>query len=63
MTMPQPLSPLEGETSPKATEGVASEGTSRSVHGVAKNAPRAAALTPPGRFAATLPSRGRANPV
>ncbi len=45
------LSPLEGEMSPKATEGVTSEGTA-----VASST---AARTPPGRFAATLPSRGR----
>jgi excinuclease ABC subunit B len=46
------ISPLEGEMSPKATEGVASEGTS--------NKPSSAAgTTPPGGSAATLPSRGR----
>jgi hypothetical protein len=60
MTKPQPLSSLEGEMSPKATEGVASEGTCLDA---ASKAPRAAALTPPGRFAATLPSRGRAKPA
>lgn len=48
------LSPLEGEMSPKATEGVISEGTART--------PSAAVRTPPGRFAATLPSRGRGTP-
>ena len=45
------ISPLEGEMSPKATEGVASEGTA--------TAPSATGLTPPGGFAATFPSRGR----
>jgi 5-oxoprolinase (ATP-hydrolysing) len=45
------ISPLEGEMSPKATEGVASEGTA--------SASSTAATTPPGGFAATLPSRGR----
>jgi xanthine dehydrogenase accessory factor len=45
------LSPLEGEMSPQATEGVPSEGTSIR--------PSTTASTPPGRFAATLPSRGR----
>jgi hypothetical protein len=42
---------LEGEMSAKPTEGAASEGSSiRS---------SMAAATSPGRFAATLPSRGR----
>jgi amidase len=41
------FSPLEGEMSAKPTEGVLSEGTAT------------AATTPPGGFAATLPSRGR----
>lgn len=45
------LSPLAGEMSAKRTEGVASEGTARKS--------RTAARTPPGRFAATLPARGR----
>ncbi len=44
MRQVQKVSPLEGEMSPKATEGVVSEGT---------------IVTPPGRYAATLPSRGR----
>jgi glycyl-tRNA synthetase beta chain len=43
-----PISPLEGEMSPQATEGVTSDGTASTV-----------ATTPPGGFAATLPSRGR----
>jgi xanthine dehydrogenase accessory factor len=42
--------PLEGEMS-EPTEGVASEDASFK--------PSTAALIPPGRFAATLPSRGR----
>ncbi|MEZ5805528.1 MAG: xanthine dehydrogenase accessory protein XdhC [Rhizobiaceae bacterium] len=46
------FSPLEGEMPAKRAEGVTSEGT-------AKEAPSTAARTPPGRFAATLPSRGR----
>jgi hypothetical protein len=51
MTGANIFSPLEGEMSAKPTEGVASKGTSiRS---------STAALTPSGRFAATLPSRGR----
>ncbi|MCV3238362.1 xanthine dehydrogenase accessory protein XdhC [Mesorhizobium sp. ZC-5] len=45
------FSPLEGEMAAKQPEGVPSEGT--------VSTPRAAAATPPGRFAATLPSRGR----
>ena len=45
------FSPLEGEMAAKQPEGVLSEGTAR--------ASSTAATTPPGRFAATLPSRGR----
>ena len=45
------LSPLEGEMAAKQPEGVTSEGTA--------TMPRTAATTPPGRFAATLPSGGR----
>ncbi|WP_192250856.1 xanthine dehydrogenase accessory protein XdhC [Mesorhizobium silamurunense] len=45
------FSPLEGEMAAKRPEGVLSEGTTR--------APGTAATTPPGGFAATLPSRGR----
>jgi len=45
------FSPLEGEMAAKRPEGVLSEGTAR--------ASRTAAATPPGGFAATLPSRGR----
>jgi hypothetical protein len=44
------FSPLEGEMSAEPTEGVASQGTS---------VRPSTAATPPGRFAATLPSRGR----
>jgi hypothetical protein len=51
MTRADALSPFAGEMSPKATEGVTSEGTA----GTSSTAAR----TPPGRFAATLPSRGR----
>ncbi|MER8641909.1 xanthine dehydrogenase accessory protein XdhC [Mesorhizobium sp. M1252] len=45
------FSPLEGEMAAKRPEGVLSGGTAR--------ASRTAAATPPGGFAATLPSRGR----
>ncbi|WP_292659278.1 XdhC family protein, partial [Mesorhizobium sp.] len=45
------FSPLEGEMSAKPTEGVPSEGTARALSPVDP--------TPPGGFAATLPSRGR----
>ena len=45
------LSPLEGEMAAKQPEGVLSEGTT--------NRSSTAARTPPDRFAATLPSRGR----
>ncbi|KQU78777.1 excinuclease ABC subunit B [Mesorhizobium sp. Root102] len=45
------ISPLEGEMSPKATEGVAAEGTTKTSNPVEP--------TPPGGSAATLPSRGR----
>ncbi|MER9230649.1 xanthine dehydrogenase accessory protein XdhC [Mesorhizobium sp. M0622] len=45
------FSPLEGEMAAKRPEGVVSEGTAR--------ASSTAAATPPGGFAATLPSRGR----
>lgn len=45
------FSPLEGEMSAKPTEGVLSEGTARALSPVDP--------TPPGSFAATLPSRGR----
>ncbi|TPN40260.1 5-oxoprolinase [Mesorhizobium sp. B2-3-3] len=48
------FSPLEGEMSAKPTEGVISEGTARTSHPVEP--------TPPGGFAATLPSRGREGP-
>ncbi|MCV3209085.1 hydantoinase B/oxoprolinase family protein [Mesorhizobium sp. YC-39] len=48
------LSPLEGEMSAKPTEGGLSEGTARSSNPVDP--------TPPGGFAATLPSRGRESP-
>ena len=44
------ISPLEGEMAGRP-EGVTSEGTT--------NRSSTAAQTPPGRFAATLPSRGR----
>ncbi|TIO77723.1 MAG: xanthine dehydrogenase accessory protein XdhC [Mesorhizobium sp.] len=47
----QLISPLEGEMAAKRPEGVLSGGTIR--------APSTAAATPPGGFAATLPSRGR----
>ncbi|PBC10035.1 xanthine dehydrogenase accessory protein XdhC [Mesorhizobium sp. WSM3859] len=47
----QMLSPREGEMAAKRPEGVASEGTAK--------VPSAARVTPPGGFAATLPSRGR----
>ncbi|SIT56686.1 UvrABC system protein B [Mesorhizobium prunaredense] len=47
------ISPLEGEMSPKATEGI---GKGSAQH---KGTPSAAAPTPPGGSAATLPSRGR----
>jgi len=50
----QVFSPLEGEMSPKATEGIASGGTAKFRSGTA-------AATPPDGFAATLPSRGRGN--
>ncbi|TIL72756.1 MAG: 5-oxoprolinase [Mesorhizobium sp.] len=49
-----PISPLEGEMSAKPTEGVISEGTARASNPVEP--------TPPGGFAATLPSRGRESP-
>lgn len=45
------FSPLEGEMSPEATEGVFAEGTARASSPVDP--------TPPDGFAATLPSRGR----
>ncbi|MER9212649.1 xanthine dehydrogenase accessory protein XdhC [Mesorhizobium sp. M0663] len=45
------FSPLEGEMAAKRPEGVVSEGTA--------SASSTAAATPPGGFAATLPSRGR----
>jgi xanthine dehydrogenase accessory factor len=45
------FSPLEGEMAAKRPEGVLSEGTT--------NAPSPVVPTPPGGFAATLPSRGR----
>src|SRR5262245_43267146 len=45
------ISPLEGERSPKATEGVATKGSA--------TASVATGVTPPGGLAATLPSRGR----
>ncbi|WP_254024504.1 xanthine dehydrogenase accessory protein XdhC [Mesorhizobium ventifaucium] len=45
------FSPLEGEMASERPEGVVSEGTAR--------ASSTAAATPPGGFAATLPSRGR----
>ncbi|TPM30800.1 hydantoinase B/oxoprolinase family protein [Mesorhizobium sp. B2-3-5] len=48
------FSPLEGEMSAKPTEGVISEGTARTSHPVEP--------TPPGGFAATLPSTGREGP-
>jgi hypothetical protein len=56
------LSPLEGEMSPKATEGVASEGTSLNLRQSRRIMSLAAALTPPDRplkRPATLPSSGR----
>ncbi|WP_376706078.1 hydantoinase B/oxoprolinase family protein [Mesorhizobium sp. ISC25] len=49
-----PISPLVGEMSAKPTEGVISEGTARASNPVEP--------TPPGGFAATLPSRGRESP-
>ncbi|MER8605437.1 xanthine dehydrogenase accessory protein XdhC [Mesorhizobium sp. M1233] len=45
------FSPLEGQMAAKRPEGVVSEGTA--------SASSTAAATPPGGFAATLPSRGR----
>ncbi|MER8747804.1 excinuclease ABC subunit UvrB [Mesorhizobium sp. M1050] len=45
------ISPLEGEMSPKTTEGVVTEGTAGTSNPVEP--------TPPGGSAATLPSRGR----
>ncbi|WP_214469832.1 hydantoinase B/oxoprolinase family protein [Mesorhizobium sp. dw_380] len=48
------LSPLEGEMAAKRSEGVISEGTARTSRPVDP--------TPPGGFAATLPSRGRESP-
>jgi hypothetical protein len=51
MQIARAFSPLEGEMAAKRPEGVASEGTA--------NRSRTADATPPGRFAATLPSRGR----
>ncbi|NGN41011.1 5-oxoprolinase [Mesorhizobium sp. CGMCC 1.15528] len=51
-----PISPLEGEMSPKATEGVG-QGSAR-----LKVTSSTAATTPPGDFVATLPSRGRETP-
>jgi xanthine dehydrogenase accessory factor len=50
MVRASPFSPLEGEMAPKRPEGVAPDGTA--------TVPRTAAWTPPGRFAATLPSGG-----
>jgi xanthine dehydrogenase accessory factor len=52
------LSPLEGEMSPEATEGVAAAVRRPNLTG-REEASSTAATTPPGRFAATLPSRGR----
>ncbi|WP_287210849.1 hydantoinase/oxoprolinase family protein, partial [Mesorhizobium sp.] len=49
-----PISSLEGEMSAKPTEGVISEGTAKESNPVEP--------TPPGGFAATLPSRGRESP-
>ncbi|WP_095202146.1 hydantoinase B/oxoprolinase family protein [Mesorhizobium carmichaelinearum] len=48
------LSPLEGEMAAKRPEGLLSEGTARTSSPVDR--------TPPGGFAATLPSRGRESP-
>ena len=48
------LSPLEGEMAAQQPEGVISEGTARASNQVEP--------TPPGGFAATLPSRGRESP-
>ena len=47
------FSPFEGEMAAKRPEGVGAFGQDVSL------APWAAAATPPGRFAATLPSSGR----
>jgi DNA polymerase len=60
---PQLISPLEGEMSPKATEGVGQAARdlnrpSASSWGT-KNESSQAEPPPPGGFAATLPSRGR----
>jgi xanthine dehydrogenase accessory factor len=52
------LSPLEGEMSPKATEGVVAA-TRRPELAARQGTSSTAATTPPGGFAATLPSRGR----
>ena len=49
------FSPLEGEMAAKRAEGVLSEGTAK--------ASSTAAATPPGGFAATLPSRGRGSRI
>jgi peptide/nickel transport system ATP-binding protein len=51
----RPFSPLEGEMSPKATEGVASGGTA--------HAPSTAEVTSSGRSAAISPSRGEKAPL
>ncbi|MEP9396277.1 hydantoinase B/oxoprolinase family protein [Mesorhizobium sp. KR2-14] len=51
------ISPLEGETAPQATEG------GGPAHRDPKQTtPSTAAMTPPGDFVATLPSRGRETP-
>ena len=50
------ISPLEGEMSPKATEGVASHGVPTSY--VCDKGPSPVGPTPSGRFAAISPSRG-----
>ena len=54
-----PLSLLEGEMSPEATEGVRAAGRDTKMTTDTESAPRTAEATPPGRFAATLPSGGR----
>jgi xanthine dehydrogenase accessory factor len=55
----QLFSPLEGEMSPQATEGVAAEVRRPFRSRKQRETSSSAAVTPPGGSAATLPSRGR----
>jgi xanthine dehydrogenase accessory factor len=57
----QLLSPPEGEMSPQATEGVAAEVRRPFRSRKQLETSSSAAMTPPGGFAATLPSKGREN--